>query len=133
MLETSVVFAVDRHYCEKELYSTSLFGNAQKCSGGQDDSGQYSCCEVSSNEFSSTDEERIQKAPCCSHERFISQDTDLKEAFSYPPSFIEAHNTTPTFSYQCLLLSENAEQKHYLRPPPDERSRHFSLYQVFII
>ena len=134
---TSVVFAVDKHMCEDQLWSISYFGKAEACKKMKQKSETevLSCCLSSTLEKETSGQgPQISKKPCCSQETLINSSLKGKEkpsALSLINSQVAIHSDLSE-SYVFSVVS--AEEKiHALRPPPDISSDFQSLFQVFII
>lgn len=134
---TSVVFAVDKHMCEDEVWSISYFGKAEACKKMQKQSETkvLSCCMPSTLEKQTSKQEtQISKTPCCSQESFINSSLKGKEN---PSDLSSIHCQTAILSdlSESYLFSTIVaeEEIHALPPPPDIRSNFQSLFQVFII
>lgn len=134
ILGTSTVFAVEQHFCKEDLFSYSIFGNAEKCKNGQKKIRQSSCCHapISSLEPSTPLSEEANTSPCCKVTRTISKlDLTCSEKGTH---FSEIIGIYPPFSIYLPFTTDEIETEFNLfRPPRDERKIWFSLTQLYLI
>ena len=134
ILGTSTVFAIEQHFCKEDLYSYSVFGNAEKCKNGKKKVRKSSCCHAPSSKVESSyhSPEEIKTSPCCKVTRTISKlDLTPSETGTHFSEIIGYH---PSFSFYLSASIDVAETEFNLfRPPRDERKIWFSLTQVYLI
>lgn len=122
VLFSSVSFTVEKHLCGGQVYSESIFGNAEKC--GMDDGD----CELAANNPS------YSKKSCCEDEiQFIYGSIFEKE------TIIKLDNNQQNFIVSniidTVLFSQKENKSTHFKnyfPPPNTHNFNI-LYQVFRI
>lgn len=134
ILGTSTVFAVEQHFCKDELYSYSVFGNAEKCKGSQKKVRKSSCCHAPSStvDSSSQSSEDIKTSPCCKVTRTVSKlDLTSSETGIHFSEIIVTYTSLSIYLPFSADISET--EFNLFRPPRDERKIWFPLSQVYLI